>query len=190
MMMKKVLGGLLIFLAAGAALYFYGTPYFFVPDKNGIRLYQQADKEFVRAMFAHDWRTMVSEEYDLDFTLDHATSSQWERKHDMIMKVMQEDGRVVGYSAVYKKAQFWGRILFIIVDKEYRGKGYAKALVMDALRYLFFDQDCLKVTLLTRQYNTAAQILYEKVGFTVYEDDEYDKHYVFYRDDFIKKYGK
>lgn len=188
--MKKILGSVALVCACAVGFYFYGVPYFFIDQKNGIRLYQASDKETIRALFSHDWRTMVSEQYDLDFTLDHATSSQWERKNDLIMKVMQEDGKVVGYSAVYKKAQFWGRILFIIVDKEYRGKGYAKALVMDALRYLFFDQDCLKVTLLTRQYNTAAQTLYEKIGFTVYEDDEYDKHYVFYRDDFIKKYGK
>jgi ribosomal protein S18 acetylase RimI-like enzyme len=72
------------------------------------------------------------------------------------------------------------------VDKDARGKGYAKALVNDALQTLF-AQGCVKVSLDTRTGNTRARSLYSSLGFQLLEVDDDYVHFVYYKNQPVAK---
>lgn len=188
-MMKKIIIALLALGALGFGVWkFLGMQQQAV-NKNGIRLYNAAtDKPAIHKMFADEWYWLVSDytiERDtsvhyVDFMLDNKSSVQYEKRNDLTLKVLQEDGKVVGFSATYKKASFIGHILFIVVDKDFRGKGYAKALVTNALEDLF-AQGCIKVSLDTRVGNKRARSLYTSLGFQLLNTDDDYVHFVYYK---------
>lgn len=194
-MMKKISVGLVVIILAGFGIWgFLGTSGFH-KNVNGIRLYNSAtDKQAIHKMFADDWYWMVSD-YTIErsnskdyvnFMLDNKSSVQWEKRNDLTLKVCEDDGKVVGFSATYKKSSIVGHILFIVVDQDARKKGYAKALVNDALEY-FFAQGCVKVSLDTRTGNKRARSLYSSLGFQLLEEDEDYVHFVFYKDQPLSK---
>ena len=157
---------------------------------NGVRPYELSDKSAVKNMFSQNtWYLLgdeIAQTYDIDFMLDYKSSVQHVKKHDLRLTVLEHDGSVVGFCAVYKKGLFWGQVLFVVVDEQYRGNGFAKTLLLDALSYLFDQEHCIKVTLVTRKENTAARTLYEKVGFTVAEQGQYVE-YIVYAQNFKKQ---
>ena len=164
-------------------------------NSNGIRLYNAAnDKAAIHKMFADEWYWMVSDYtiardtsvHYVDFMLDNKSSVQYEKRNDLTLKVLENNSKVVGFSATYKKSTIAGHILFIVVDKDARGKGYAKALVQDALED-FFAQGCVKVSLDTRTGNKRARSLYSSLGFQLLEEDEDYVHFAFYKDQPIPK---
>ena len=194
-MIKKIIIGLIILGLAGfGAWNFLGTTHHF-KNSNGIRLYNPAtDKQAIHKMFADDWYWMVSDytiqqsnskDY-VDFMLDNKSSVQWEKRNDLTLKVLENHGKVVGFSATYKKSSHVGHILFIVVDQDARKKGCAKALVSNALEDLF-AQGFVKVSLDTRAGNTRARSLYSSIGFQLLEGDEDYVHFVFYKDQPIPK---
>ncbi len=156
---------------------------------NGIRPYNSAtDKQAIHKMFADDTYWLLCDytiqhtptKNYVDFMLDHKSSVQGERRNDLVLKVYEDNGSVVAFSAVYKKSPLVGHILFICVDQSARKKGYAKALVVDALKY-FFAQECVKVQLDTRIGNKRSRSLYTALGFQLFNEDEDFAHFVFYK---------
>jgi len=157
---------------------------------EGVRLYETRDKESVKKLFQQNtWYLLgdeIAQSYDVDFMLDHKSSVQHAKQNDLRMTVLEQDGSVIGFCAVYKKGIFWGQVLFIVVDQEYRGRGFAKKLLSEALSYLFDQEQCIKVTLVTRIENKAARTLYESIGFVLFKQDDYVE-YILYAQNFKKQ---
>jgi len=158
-------------------------------QNNGIFDYDAArDKVAVRTMFHEDYKFLYFgnpdeisvNDFDVDFMLDQATSSQYSARHDLVMKVMREEGRTVGFLAYHPRSPYWWHMLFIVVDKKYRRKGYAAQLV----QYFIDDvikRGAIKISTFTRLKNTRARALYEdkfKFKATVLNDEHYQGNYV------------
>lgn len=194
-MIKKISISLIVISLVGFGVWsFLGTSGMY-KSVNGIRLYNPAtDKAAIHKMFADDWYWMVSDDTIehsnskkyVDFMLDNKSSVQWEKRNDLTLKVCEDHGKIVGFSATYKKSVSVGHILFIVVDQDARKKGVAKALVTDALQD-FFAQGFVKVSLDTRAGNTRARSLYSSIGFQLLEGDEDYVHFVFYKNQPVPK---
>ncbi len=151
---------------------------------NGIVDYKMTrDKDAVKKMFHDDWKLLYygdmdviqETDFDVDFMLDNRSSSQYSANSNLILKVLRESGQTVGFLAYYPKSPYWWHMLFLIVDKDYRGKKYASKLVQ------FFIDDsvtrgAIKLSTFTRLINTPARAVYEgQFGFkdVCHHDDTY-----------------
>jgi ribosomal protein S18 acetylase RimI-like enzyme len=150
----------------------------FVYDKE----HQKVDDLFHK----HDnWYWMIStpstNTYSIDFTLKYATSSQHAKKHDMIMKVATVEGNIAGFLSYYpESAKVW-RLLFLIVDQDFRRQGVAKKL----LRYAVDDmvkRGAIRVDIATRNNNFRAQSLYKNFGAKLVDSNDNDfVHFSWYK---------
>ena len=137
------------------------------------------DSAQVDALFhkGDNWYWMICVEnkdtYSVDHMLRYASSSQHAKKHDLIMKVDRRDDQVVGFSAYHQDTSNVYRILFLIVDQDFRRQGIARKL----LEYVMDDikaKGARKIYLATRNNNFRAQALYKSMGFNVnYQDDQF-----------------
>lgn len=136
---------------------------------NGIYDYVESrDKVAIKKMFHDDWQLLyfgdfdkISEDdFNVDFMLDNCSSSQYTATHNLVLKVMREHGKTVGFLAFYPRSPYWWHMLFIIVDQDHRRSGYASKLVQ-----YFIDESvargAIKVTTFTRLMNTRARALYQ-----------------------------
>ena len=141
---------------------------------NGVIDYKAwRDKSAIKKMFHDDWKLLYYGDWDklseadfnVDFMLDNRSSSQHAAHSNLTLKVLREAGQTIGFLAYYPKSPYWWHMLFLIVDKDHRGKGYASKLVQ------FFIDDsvargAIKLTTFTRLINTSARAVYEgKFGF-------------------------
>lgn len=192
----KTLHKIIIFLLV--ILGFFGAYYFYNQRAQGstsgiqIRDFDYAkDHQAVDDMFhkGDNMYWMVSTEgahpgysYSIDFMLRNKTSSQVERRNDMILKVATVDGQVAGFLAYYPVSQKVWKILFVLVDQDFRRKGIAKKITMygvhDSIR-----RGALKVELGTRNNNFKAQGLYKSLGFKFTGEDPSTRfvHFVWYK---------
>ena len=141
---------------------------------DGVVDYQPSrDKAAVKKMFHDDWQLLqygdwdkiTEDDFDVDFMLDNRSSSQYSTNSNLILKVLRQSGKTVGFLAYYPKSPYWWQMLFLIVDKDHRGHGYASKLVQ-----AFIDDSvargAVKLTTFTRLINTPARKVYEgKFGF-------------------------
>jgi ribosomal-protein-alanine N-acetyltransferase len=66
-----------------------------------------------------------------------------------------------------------GRLLFLAVDQDFRGKGYGKILAHRAMKELF-NMGADHIALWTRVSNLPAQKIYREIGFKeIFEDNGY-----------------
>ena len=153
-------------------------------NDSGIADYKPVrDKEAIKKMFHDDWQFLyygdwdkiTEDDFSVDFMLDNNSSSQYSADHNLVLKVLRESGQTVGFLAYYPKSPYWWHMLFLIVDKDHRRKGYAAKIVQffidDAVR-----RGAIKITTFTRLINTRARALYEgKFGFKdiAHHDDKY-----------------
>lgn len=138
-------------------------------QNNKIFNYDAArDKNAVKKMFHDDWQLLyygdwdkiTINDFDVDFMLDNRSSSQHVAQHNLILKVVRDADKTVGFLAYYPKSLYWWHMLFLIVDKDYRGKGYAAKM----MKFMIDDmiaRGALKITTFTRLINTPARALYE-----------------------------
>jgi ribosomal protein S18 acetylase RimI-like enzyme len=141
---------------------------------NGIVDYiAYRDKAAVKKMFHDDWKMLyygdwdkiTEDDFNVDFMLDNRSSSQYSINSNLVLKVFRSAGKTVGFLAYYPKSPYTWQMLFLIVDRDYRGKGYAAKLIQ------FFIDDAVargavKLMTFTRLVNTRARSLYEgKFGF-------------------------
>lgn len=152
---------------------------------NGVVDYKPwRDKDAVKKIFHDDWQwlqygdwgTITEDDFDVDFMLDNRSSSQYSAHSNLILKVYRDAGKTVGFLAYYPKSAYAYQMLFLIVDKDHRGKGYASKLI----QYFMDDsiaRGAVKLLTFTRVANSRARSLYEgKFGFkaTPYvHDDKY-----------------
>ena len=151
---------------------------------NGICDYKPSrDKAAIKKMFHDDWKFLyygdwdkISEDdYNVDFMLDHRSASQHSAQNNLILKVLRDSGKTVGFLAYYPKSAHWWHMLFLITDVDYRRKGGAARLI-DWMIKDMVARGAIKITTFTRLANVRARGLYEgKFGFKDigHPDDKY-----------------
>lgn len=102
--------------------------------------------------------------YSVDHTLKYRSSSQYEKRYDLTLKVLDIDGKIAGFTAYYPKSQYTWQFLFLLVDQDFRRQGIAKKLLTYAVKDMV-ARGAVKVDLVTRVENFKAQDLYKKFGF-------------------------
>jgi ribosomal protein S18 acetylase RimI-like enzyme len=162
---KKIILFLCITLALGASIAIYqpttsetGPIYTFNASRD--------TKEMID-IFHQDWYWLLaSEESSPAFMLKHRT---WDSNplHFGLMhiKVLREDNdKLAGFTTYYMETKTQGRVLFLAVGKDFRGKGYGKTLILHAMQELF-NLGADHIALWTRIANLPAQKIYREIGF-------------------------
>lgn len=133
------------------------------------------DRHDVIELFRKDWDWLVagrsySQGYVEDM-LDKRTPRQ-NLLHigALRFRVLRIDNKVVGFTAFYMKEKHLGWLLFLVIDAQYRSKGYADLMTKDAITELQ-KMGATKVQLLTRSTNVKAQRVYRRLGFEEYAYD-------------------
>lgn len=129
---------------------------------------ERRDHHFVHELFKNDWYILLSSPtYDVDYMLREHAPNSYEKQYvgKMPVKIMFVENKPVGLTSYYMRNEHLGHILFIIVDKNARGKGYSKQLVAYA------EQELLKmgakvIKIDTREENLIAQKLYTGFGYS------------------------
>ena len=140
-----------------------------------IRLYQPEDKEFIKQQFAKNSKMLIptTPDYDVDYLLDTNTPHILYKEHSgkVITKVLCYKKQQVGFGSCYMHTDTRGDILFVAIDKKFRGKKLAEIIVkthMEDLKKL----GAKRVELWVVNTNTAAHKLYTRLGFKKSEKNE------------------
>lgn len=164
-------------VGSGAFLYYRGQP----ASIGAIQEYvPERDKPFAMRQFnEHKWLLFVSSDPNMDHILDTMSPNIYQPQYfgKMNIKVMYAGTEPAGFVTYYMETAYQGRILFLVVDKNFQGKGYGRALMQFALEQLK-KMGSKTIKLFTRHENIPAQKLYESLGFTKEGSDEYG---IFYR---------
>ena len=132
------------------------------------------DTQSILKLFKKDYYWLVEGEYNPAAMLKYrAPSGNPLKKGQMHIKVLRDNNQFVGFIAYYKKSTSEWRLNFVALDDTFRGKGFAQQL----MRYALCDMERMgakRIELVTRTSNTAAQKLYNRVGFVeTYRDEGY-----------------
>ena len=168
-----LLGFLLANLVAG---FYY---YYSVKSRSIIDFDNSAEQiTFLHKLFQDNMYLLVSEESDfsLDYMLKHKVSHEYDPAMPIhTMKLYREpDGKLAGFTTYYHPYMHQtghALILFLVVDKEARNKGYGKKM----LEYVITElkkEGCTSAELAVRVENLEAQKLYKKLGFYEYWRDD------------------
>lgn len=125
------------------------------------------DTKEMMDIFHKDWYWLLaSEESSPAFMLKHRTyDANPAHFGSMHIKVLREnDGRLAGFTTYYMETPTQGRILFLAVGRDFRGKGYGKILALHAIQELF-KLGADHIALWTRVANLPAQRIYRDLGF-------------------------
>jgi len=87
-----------------------------------------------------------------------------------------KENKLAGFTAYYMETQQQGRLLFLAVAHEFRGKGYGKVLAEYAMQEMF-KMGATHIALWTRVSNLPAQRIYKELGFKEMFDEN---GYVFF----------
>jgi len=155
-----------IFILLAFVLFSYS---WFAYDNGIVDYVPSRDKAAVKKMFQDEWELLIHHtnlnSYSVDFMLDNRSSSQHHKDNKLILKVLRSAGKTVGFTAYYSKSSFWWQLLFVVVDKDYRKKGFASKIIQHDIDDMV-KRGALKITIWTRLDNKNARSLYEgKFGF-------------------------
>ena len=147
---------------------FFAYSWFFY-DNGIVNYVASRDKLAIKKMFTDEWKMLISDEsmntYSVDFMLDNCSQTQHVKSDKLVLKVLRERGKTIGFLAYYPKSLYWWHLLFLVVDTDHRKKGYATKM----LQFVIDDmiaRGAAKITIFTRLANTKARALYEgKFGF-------------------------
>lgn len=138
---------------------------------NSIRDFDyNKDHNNIDALFhkGDNWWWLICNElldkYSVDHTLKYRSSSQYDKRFDLTMKVFDSGGEIAGFTAYYPKSQYTWQYLFLLVDQDFRRQGVAKKLLTYAVNDMV-SRGAVKIDLVTRVENVKAQDLYKKFGF-------------------------
>lgn len=158
-----------------------GVWYYQSQVSEGICTYEASrDRSFILDLFKKDWYWLVSD-YSPDYSPEHMLdykSSSIEPKYtgNLTIKTYCKGNKPVGFVAYYMKELFEGYILFLAVDKEARGHGYARTMLSYAIDDLK-KRDATVIRLITRTDNTRGRKLYTGMGFEqIWTDGAYIKY--------------
>ena len=167
--------GVLLAVLVGAGI---GAYYFWSPRSGVYSFNDDRNSEFLHDLFKENWYWLVvdkkhiyDEEYVNYFIENKTVRSAPHQYGKNQMKVYFVDGKPAGFTSFFTRTSYIGKLLFLVVLEEYRGKGIGKKLLNSATETLF-EQGCFKVELIVRTENKAAIRLYEGAGFEKYAEDE------------------
>ena len=112
------------------------------------------------------------DQYSPEFMLKYRTPDKNPRNYrTLIIKVLREGDKTAGFVAYYKLNSFTYKLLYLAVDKDFRGKRYGMRLAKYAIQDMFARGGKI-IKLVTRVKNKKARSLYKKLGFkeTLIED--------------------
>ena len=100
---------------------------------------------------------------------------------------LEEDGENFGYFAVQprKDELFLSKIY---IDKEHRGKGFARKAFNNAIVEIAKELELPKITLTVNKYNIPSVMIYEKLGFERVDSVETDIGNGYVMDDYIYEF--
>ncbi len=186
-MNKRVLGVILfgcVALGSAVSYRWYQQGSFSVFQDGSIRLYAGGkDRALVTKIFKENFYTLTANpDHDFDLMLERRSPNKWETKYfgKMDTYLVYDQDRPAGFISFYMQSSYIGKILFLAIDDEFRGKGYAKKLIQFALDTLK-KQGAQVVKIATRTDNKAAQNLYGNFFKFVKENEE--DGFIFYRKD-------
>lgn len=172
---KKIIVFVLFAIGCGAGYFFWQSQ---VQPKDALKIVDthfERDADAIEALFHKGdnfyWMVAGNPNYSVKFMLEHATTSQYEKRHDLILRSAMIDGKLVGFAAYYKISQHVWRLLYLIVDQDFRKQGIAKKLLSSTVQEMV-KRGALKVILFTRSNNFKAQAMYKKFGFKIVDTDE------------------
>lgn len=161
---------ILVMMAGLAAGSYYGYQAIqnYYAQRGSIRSYATSqDEAFIKNEFKENWYTLIATpKYDIDFMLQKKAPNDREPQFfgKMAIKMLYEENRPIGFITYFMQTSYQGDILFLVIDKNHRGKRYGEKL----LNYAFNElrkQGAKTVKIFTRTENTSAQKLYTRIGF-------------------------
>lgn len=145
------------------------------------------DKEAVAKLFKDDWYWLSVNDYsaeDVAYMLDTRSPNYWEPQYTGKMQIAvlrDADNAFIGFITYYmyeKTGPFLtGKILFLAINPDFRGKHYGELLLKYAIKELF-AQGAQIVRLVTRTTNIKAQKLYMRAGMTNIGEENGFVHFV------------
>lgn len=119
----------------------------------------------------YNWSAGVLGEYPL-------TKERFERVREMIAFSAMEEKQVIGFFTMRNPGNTMDelRIGFVIIDPDYRGKGYGKRMLNLAVRYAKEIYGAHKVSLAVFDHNQAAYRCYRAAGFRETESSEKESY--------------
>ena len=171
---KKIVLFLSITLAtcAGVAIYHHHHA---VPKDNIYDFNPARDTQAMMDIFHKDWYWLLaSTESSPAFMLKHRTyDTNPIHFGSLQIKVLREGDKLAGFTAYYMETPKQGRLLFLAVSQDFRGKGYGRILALRAMEELF-NMGADHVALWTRVSNLPAQKIYRELGFQeMFEENGY-----------------
>ncbi len=151
-------------------------------DTREMREYTEQDKEFIKQQFKENWALLISSpDYDIDdmLTTNSPHVDDFKHRGKLITKVLYYNGERAGFGSCYMDTNVRGDILFVEVDKNFRGKRLAETIVNTQVEDLK-KLGATTVKLATRTDNFTAQKVYTRLGFT---ETHRSKTHVYYRKD-------
>ncbi len=187
---KRIIQILSVGLCIGAGTLFFVPRSSFLPSflsgrptfkADGINQYvPEFHKAFIKKQFNENWFLLVEPaDFDVDFMLDtHTPGKHYYQDYSGKLKIiaLHADGKPVGFGTYYMLNSLTGRVQFIAVDKDARGKRYADQLVNYAIADLK-KLGAKVVRLATRTTNTTAHKVYTRLGFEVVGSERDFNHY-------------
>lgn len=136
------------------------------------------DTQAIMDIFHQNWYWLLaSEESSPTFMLKHRTPDANPMHFGSLhIKVLYKENKLAGFTAYYMETPQQGRLLFLAVAHEFRGKGYGKVLAQYAMEQMFI-MDATHIALWTRVSNLPAQRIYKELGFKEMFDEN---GYVFF----------
>jgi ribosomal protein S18 acetylase RimI-like enzyme len=187
---KVMAVALSIALGGGLAHYYFKSaraPREIITTQGVISAYDAArDKDDVMKLFKDDWYWLSVNEYvpeEVAYMLDTHSPNHWEPQYTgkMNIAVLREQGKFVGFITYYMFENAGpfpvGKILFLAVSPDFRGKHYGEILLNNAMQQLF-AQGAHVARLVTRIKNDKARRLYSRAGMAEMGEDNGFVHFV------------
>ncbi|CAN5159630.1 hypothetical protein BH09DEP1_BH09DEP1_4290 [soil metagenome] len=169
------IAAVLVLLSFGASVFYYYAPQPVFAAASPISDFQdERDTQDVLNLFEKDRYWLISsEDYDPSYALKTRSPNKRDNRYfgKLNIKVLREDSKFVGFVAYYMKNFFLGQLLFVGVNPDFRGKGYAQKLMQYAIDDMK-KQGASMISLVTRTSNLAAQAVYKKLGFSVTHEED------------------
>ncbi|HSW75487.1 MAG TPA: GNAT family N-acetyltransferase [Candidatus Saccharimonadales bacterium] len=165
----------------------FGTAYYFWPKNKAVEIQDfdfKKDSAKVEALFHkgdnYYWMIGSGSAYSLDHMLRYKSSSQYEKKYDMVLKVLKVGDNIAGFLGYFPHSAHVWQLLFLMVDQDFRRQGIAKKLLKFAVDDMV-ARGAIKVRLDTRDNNFKAQNLYKNFGFKLTGSDNGFVHFSWYK---------
>lgn len=95
-------------------------------------------------------------------------------EHTTLFTIMLDDKNIGLIGLGYDEDGISGFINPLMIDQKYQGKGYSKAALKLAIKYLKDELKVTEIHLGHRKENMIAGKLYESLGFKIVSEDEQD----------------